>query len=172
VSTPLDTEPCIYFQSDGSCKHGDAGCLCPSRAGHTETFETPTVENVGKTDGETENVATAQPLFGGLTAQEAGRRSAARRAERALAGETDQAAERRDETRTVRCTIETGKVLERLSKDAKGGNVQAARELRSWLSDLPVESATEVSALDKRTRQQVLTRVLSEIEAEELALHG
>lgn len=153
------------------CGLGDGSEAPQQESERPETVETPTPTNGESTDVGTNDVATEQPLFGSLSPAEAGRRSAARRAERALAGETDQATARADEVRIVRCTVEVGKVIEKLAKDAKGGNVQAARELRAYLRDLPTESDTEVSSLDRRTRQQVLARVLSEIAASEEGLH-
>lgn len=141
--------------------------------GGTETIETDLPgSSGGEREEETDTPAKAPRLFGGLTPAEAGLRSAQRRAERALAGETEVARSRSGETRTVRTSVETGSVIDKLARDAKSGNVQAARELRAWLSELPVEEDTDLSALDKRTRQQVLARVVAEIEADERALEG
>lgn len=69
----------------------------------------------------------------------------------------------------VRVSVQTGQIIKRLAKDAKAGNVQAARELRSWLSEVAQDSETSVSSLDKRTRQAVLARLIGEIEEEDAA---
>jgi hypothetical protein len=105
--------------------------------------------------------------FGSLTPQEAGRRSAQRRAERAAEVDEQEAHSRADEVVIVRTTIETGKVIDKLARQAKDGNVQAARELRSWLAELPVETKTDLADLDPRLRQRILARVIAELEEAE-----
>jgi hypothetical protein len=77
------------------------------------------------------------------------------------------ATERQHEVVVVRTTVATGAILKRLERDAKQGSTQAARELRAWLSDLPIETDTDMSALDKRTRQALLARLLEEVEERE-----
>lgn len=99
-------------------------------------------------------------LFGSLTPQEAGRRSALARKAREQSSETAEVQARSDEVKLVRTTVATGQIIQRLSKDAAGGNVQAARELRGWLSELPIETDTDLSALDRRTRQALLAKLL------------
>lgn len=62
----------------------------------------------------------------------------------------------------VRTTVQVGEIVKALAKDAKKGNTQAARELRAYLTEFPIETDTDVSALDKRTRQHVLAMLLDE----------
>lgn len=77
------------------------------------------------------------------------------------------AAARKGEVVVVRTTVATGEVIARLERDAKGGNVQAARELRSYLAEVEKESDTDVSALDRRTRQRVMGLLLAQIVEED-----
>jgi hypothetical protein len=122
-----------------------------------------TTDDFNRDEPDTESM----PIFGALTPQEAGRRSAQRRAERAAESDEQEAHGRRDEVVIVRTTVETGKVIDKLSRQAKDGNVQAARELRSWLAELPVETNTDLEDLDPRVRQQLLARLIAEIEESE-----
>jgi len=69
----------------------------------------------------------------------------------------------------VRVTVKTGAIIKRLEADAIKGNTQAARELRAWRSELPIEADTDGSDLDSRMRQHLLAKLLAEI-AEEDAL--
>ncbi len=68
----------------------------------------------------------------------------------------------------VRVTVEVGQVIDKLASEARSGNVQAARELREWLSKVEAETDTSVSALDRATRQRLKARLLADIEAEAL----
>jgi hypothetical protein len=68
---------------------------------------------------------------------------------------------------TVRVRIDQQDILSKLHADARQGDVRAARELRAWLERLPQEDSSDLSALDARTRAQVLQRILAEIVAEE-----
>jgi hypothetical protein len=70
----------------------------------------------------------------------------------------------------VRTTVPVASIIKRLSADAQKGSHQAARELRAWLADVVVESRTDVSDLDERTRQALLARLLDEIEEEGIDL--
>ena len=123
-----------------------------------------TEENEVISDADTGDNTEAPRLFGSLTPQEAGRRSAQARRERATSSEAIIVQEHADEVKLVRTTVPTGRIIQRLSKDAAGGNVQAARELRGWLAELPIETDTDLSALDRRTRQALLARLLLELE--------
>ncbi len=111
--------------------------------------------------------AKPKVLFGGKTASEAAKiRWDRDRARKAQEAEVDAQA-RSGEVLVVRTTVETGKVINRLALDAKNGNVQAARELRAYLAEVQVESDTDVSALDRKTRQSLMGRLLAEIQAED-----
>lgn len=67
----------------------------------------------------------------------------------------------------VRVPVQVGTIIARLASDAGKGQTQAARELRAYLEAYPAEDETDISALDRRTRQAVLARLLAEIEADE-----
>jgi len=110
--------------------------------------------------------AGAQKTFGGLGPREAARRRWDRK--RAQEQDEDQAraADARKDIVLVRVTVETGKVIDRLAKDAQQGNTQAARELREWLARVEQETDTSLSTLDRVTRQRMKARLLAEVEAE------
>ncbi len=119
-----------------------------------------------------ENESEPKPagkLRGGMDAREMGRRSAQRRAERKEAereAETE-GVEIAERTVVVRTTVHVSKIMKRLAVDAAKGNTQAARELREWMREFPVETETDMAALDRRTRQQLMARLLADIEADE-----
>lgn len=165
VATSKDKGDTLEGAQTGAQSPGFVAQPNPGGPETVPSTSTPPSE-VGTEEGTTETT-DAPRLFGGLTAKEAGERSALRRREREQAGEQDLAHERSDETLIVRTTVPTGAIIARLAKDAKGGNVQAARELRGWLAQLPVETDTDLSSLDRRTRQAVLARVLNELEQDE-----
>lgn len=62
----------------------------------------------------------------------------------------------------VRVSVQVGDIIRALAKDAAKGNTQSARELRAYLADFPVETDTDVSALDRRTRQTLLALLMDE----------
>lgn len=111
--------------------------------------------------------AQGKRTFGGLTPQEAGRRGGLRRQEQARSRETEAVALSSGKVIVVRTPVEVGHIIARLAVDAKKGNTQAARELREWMRQFPAEDETDISALDARTQQQVLARVLAEIVEDE-----
>ncbi len=155
----------------------------PDGTGATETMPSEDDRPVGETDSlpvqtngngnEPNDVRTTddepkpQRSFGGLTPQEAGRRSAQRRAEQARAAEADAVAQSSGKVIVVRVPVAVGDIISRLGIDAKKGNTQAARELREWMREYPAEDETDISALDTRTRQQVIARVLADIAEDE-----
>ena len=57
--------------------------------------------------------------------------------------------------------------VRRLASEAQRGSTHASRELRSWMAVLEDEIPTSVSDLDAKTRSRLLTRLLSELEAED-----
>lgn len=111
----------------------------------------------------------AQPkvAFGGLTPSEAAKKRWREKRAREQDEDQAQAAFARSEVALVRVTVETGQVIDRLAKDAKNGNTQAARELREWLARVEVETDTSVSALDRGTRQRMKARLLQEMAQDE-----
>jgi hypothetical protein len=127
----------------------------------------PTSEDSTEEEEAEERVRTG--AFGGLTPAEA----ASRRWQRQRQREQDDAAaavyDRSGEVLVVRTTVETGKIIARLSADAKQGSTQAARELREWLNRVDIERDTDVSALDRATRQRLKARILAEMHEEEAA---
>jgi hypothetical protein len=68
--------------------------------------------------------------------------------------------------RVVRVPVALGPIIRKLSKQAESGDVHAARELRSWLSELQTDYGSSVSELDRKTRGAVLARLLAEHEAQ------
>jgi hypothetical protein len=70
----------------------------------------------------------------------------------------------------VRTTLATGQIMKALEKAAKKGDVRAAAELRNWMRGTLIETDTSIASLDRRVQQEVLARVLAEIEADEGAL--
>lgn len=126
-------------------------------------LETSQAVNGDGTQVESEPVATTQPSFGGLTPQEAGRRSAQRRAEQARRQEAEQLANSDGRVLMLRVPVHLGDIVSALNTQAKKGNTQAARELREWMREYPAEDATDLAALDSRTQREVLNRVLGEI---------
>ena len=105
--------------------------------------------------------------FGGLGPAEAARKRWRDKRAREQ-DETEASAHRaRGEVALVRVTVEVGKVIDKLSTEARGGNVQAARELREWLGKVEAETDTSVSALDRATRQRMKARLLAELDAEQ-----
>jgi hypothetical protein len=155
----------------GSTPEGLISLALDAEAEATQRIESPehleATESTEATDGGTEGVRQGGKLKGGFDAAEAARlRWAKQRARDAEASDLA-THERQHEVVVVRTTVATGAILKRLERDAKQGSTQAARELRAWLSDLPIETDTDMSALDKRTRQALLARLLEEVEERE-----
>lgn len=61
----------------------------------------------------------------------------------------------------VRTTVQVGDIITSLAKRA-AKDTGAARELRAYLADFPIESDTDVSALDRRTRQALLAMLIDD----------
>ena len=134
----------------------------------TETFADPKRGENGETAEEgTEDQPSRQRSFGSLSPAEAGRRSAQARRERALLRDSEAAAASDGRVLLVRTPVQIGDIIANLAVRAKKGDTGAARELRAYLAEYPAEDSTDVSALDKRTRQQVLAKLLAEIEEDE-----
>ena len=119
------------------------------------------------TEGENAEGTKDEPTFGGISAREAGLRSGEARRRKARARDEDAVAQSTGQVILVRTPVNIGEIIGRLAADAKRGSTQAARELRSYLEAYPAEDATDMSVLDKRTRQQVIARLLADIEADE-----
>lgn len=106
-------------------------------------------------------------LKSGVDPAEAARLRWAKAREREAAQEEEAAALSTGKVVIVRTPVAVGDIIARLNTKAKTGDVQAARELREWMREYPADDETDMSALDARTRQQVLARVLAEIAEEE-----
>ncbi len=112
--------------------------------------------------GDTRSAAQRPQQFTSEKAREAARlRWAKRRTDEA---EQVQTAENSDIV--VRTSVGVSKIIKRLSADAEKGSTNAARELRTWLNEVVVETNTSVSDLDRKTRQSLLARLLLEIDQE------
>lgn len=73
-----------------------------------------------------------------------------------------------EDVRFVSVPIPVGRIMAKYSGEAEKGNVQAGRELRSWLEKYPAtEASTDVAALDKRDRDRLVARLMLELEREE-----
>jgi hypothetical protein len=73
-----------------------------------------------------------------------------------------------DDVRTVVVPARIGAIIRSLEKAALKGNSNAARELRSWLSEYPPsDGSVSVEELDRRTRDRILARLLAELEDED-----
>ena len=129
--------------------------------------ETP---NVGTAEEETKEKRKGQRTFGSLSPQEAGRRSAQARRAKSLAQAEQIKAASDGRVVLIRVPVALGDIISRLAADAQKGNTQAARELREWMREYPAEDQTDLSALDERTRQALVARLLAEIVEEEGAL--
>jgi hypothetical protein len=128
-------------------------------------------ESEARTDTGAEEKPGRERRFGSLTPQEAGRRSAQARRERAIAQDEATAALSDGRVVLVRIPVHLGNIVARLNTQAQKGDTRAASELRTWMREYPAEDTTDLAALDARTRQDVLARVLADIEAEEGADH-
>lgn len=120
-------------------------------------------EAQGEAEGDAEHVRGVSPTFGGLSASEA----ASLRWDKERARQAELEAVETGSDVIVRTTVPVSTIIKRLSADAQKGNTQAARELRAWLSEVAVESRTDLSDLDERTRQALLARLLRDIEEDE-----
>lgn len=121
----------------------------------------------GRTDKDATGDAQEGRQFGKMTPSEAARRRWEKHRARQADAEDVSVQEHEEEAVLVRVSVQTGAIIKRLAKDAKQGDVQAARELRAWLSEVAQDSETSVSALDRRTRQALLARLLAEIDEDE-----
>lgn len=173
MSTPSDTDTRCYCGGslDAPCRHciDRAARVVPTISDAETHIETDTPLSGKETEGDTKAPAQGGKLAGGMDAREmALRRWALERSRKEE--ETDALTHaRQDEVLVVRTTVATGHIIKRLEKDAKGGSTQAARELRAWLSELPIETDTDISALDRRTRQAVLAKLLEQVEDDDRA---
>jgi hypothetical protein len=120
-----------------------------------------------RTDNDTEETAQGAPLFGGLSASDAAKLRWQRQRDRESQQTDSELEQAGDEVQYVRVPVRTGEIIKRLAKDAKQGNVQAARELRAYLNEVASDAENSVSDLDRKTRRKVLDRLLAEIEEEE-----
>jgi hypothetical protein len=119
------------------------------------------------TDEGTAGKRAGQRTFGSLSPQEAGRRSAQARRERSLA-QAEQIRQASDgRVVLVRVPVQLGNIVARLAADAEKGQTQAVQQLRALMQEYPAEDETDLSVLDRRTRQQVIARVLADIERDE-----
>lgn len=136
----------------------------PSLPLHEEAVQTGTGEEAPQ---EEEGKQGKGLLKSGVSAADAARLRWAKAREREAAQEEEAAALTSGKVVIVRTPVAVGDIIARLNTKAKTGDVQAARELREWMREYPADDETDMSALDARTRQQVLARVLAEIIEEE-----
>ena len=115
----------------------------------------------GRGDGDG---AKPKRTFGGLTPQEAGRKSAEARKRRDLAQAESLRAASDGRIVFVRVPVHLGDIVAALAKGAARGDAGQARELRSWMAEYPVDDDTDISALDRRTRQALKARLLAELD--------
>ena len=121
------------------------------------------VANEPETEAPDGNGTKPERTFGGLSAREAGLRSAQKRQERQLA--QAEAVKARSDGRIVfvRVPVHLGDIVSALANGAAKGDAGQARELRSWMAEFPVDDSTDISALDRRTREALKARLLSEL---------
>jgi hypothetical protein len=101
-------------------------------------------------------------LRGGHDPAELARRRWAKHRERQQEDDKQTAYEARDQAVVVRVPVQIGAIIQALAKAAQRGGVAEARELRAYLAEYPVESDTDVGALDRRTRQALLAALLDD----------
>jgi len=119
--------------------------------------------NDGTTGRGDDGAAGPKRTFGGLTPQEAGRKSAEARKRRDLAQAESLRQTSDGRIVFVRVPVHLGDIVAKLALQATRGDTSAARELRSWMAEYPVDDDTDISALDRRTRQALKARLLAEL---------
>lgn len=72
-----------------------------------------------------------------------------------------------DLIRYLRVPVNAAATVRRLASEAQRGSTHASRELRAWMDTLENDVPVTTSELDTKTRQRLLTRLLSELEAPE-----
>jgi hypothetical protein len=73
----------------------------------------------------------------------------------------------------VKVPIRVGQIIRAYEQKATKGDVQAGRELRSWLADYPPEDdELRLEDMPHVLRQRLLARLIAEIEAEDAANEG
>jgi hypothetical protein len=122
-------------------------------------------------DAESSAVSTAEGESrkpGTFTSESARKAALARHAKRRAQQNEPQVDE--DDARTVVVPVRIGGIIRALEKSALSGNSNAARELRSWLSEYPPsDGSVSVEQLDRQTRDRILARLLAELEQEHAA---
>lgn len=141
--------------------------MTDDQAADTEAIETTeastgTSEASGQASEEAKPVRQSGTLKGGHDPAEMARRRWAKDRARKSNDEEQAVHEQRGHAVVVRTTVQVGQIVSALAKDAAKGNTQSARELRAYLADFPVETDTDVSALDRRTRQALLAMLLDD----------
>jgi hypothetical protein len=77
------------------------------------------------------------------------------------------------QTVVVKVPIRVGQIIRAYEQKATKGDVQAGRELRSWLADYPPEDdELRLEDMPHVLRQRLLARLIAEIEAEDAANEG
>lgn len=151
--------PSTPNESDASAQTSASADAEPASSGTTAD----TADAATDADQAAGSDAAPKVAFGGLTPSEAARKRWDRKRAQDEAEDQARADDARKEVALVRVTVEIGAVIDKLAREAKGGNVQAARELREWLSKVEAETDTSVSALDRATRQRMKARLLAEM---------
>lgn len=133
-----------------------------------QPFETPDVQEgdaqeAGQTAGQDAGEVQGKKLLrSGVDPREAARlrweKDRARQAD-----EAQQAAhEAKGQVVVARVPVQVGSIITSLAAKAAKGGVAEARELRAYLAEFPVETDTDVSALDRRTRQALLGMLIDD----------
>jgi len=103
-------------------------------------------------------------LKSGVDAREASRLG---HAAQASLRRSREAAQPGDVIRHLRVPVNVAATVRRLAAEAQRGSTHASRELRAWMAELEADIPVSTSELDAKTRQRLLTRLLSELEAED-----
>lgn len=101
-------------------------------------------------------------LKGGFDAREAARLRWAKERARKTDAEAEAIHAATGHAVVVRTSVQVGTIIQALARKAEKGGVTEARELRAYLSEFPIETDTDVSALDRRTRQALLAMLMDE----------
>jgi hypothetical protein len=163
-----ETERACYCGGEGTCQHCKEDARPPDPLTEAPADALDDAQDAVMTSEQDAGEGTQRKAqFGKLSPSEAAQ--ARWRKERAKqAAEADEAEGKpKQQAVMVRVPVEIGDIIRRLARDAKGGDVQSARELRAYLEAYPVETHTDISALDSRTVQALKARLLMEIEEEE-----
>lgn len=149
-------------RKEGTRSAGRAGATGAGRDG-PGSVDAEALVNEGTTGQGDGGATKPKRSFGGLTPQEAGRKSAEARKRRDLAQAESLRASSDGRIVFVRVPVHLGDIVAALANGATKGDAGQARELRSWMAEFPVDDDTDVSALDRRTRTALKARLLADL---------